>query len=154
MNKKSGQAVIKKYANRRLYNTQISCYITLEDLHQMVKKEEDFIVVDAKTGEDLTRITLTQIILEQQDKSNMLPADFLKKIINLYSSGFTNVLPDYLDFMMNTFNKNREQFEQISKAYMKNDGMNLGTPLFKVYDEIYSRNLEMLEQISKLWIKK
>ncbi len=104
------RVVIKKYPNRRLYNTETSVYVTLEDLAQLVKDERDFIVQDAKTGEDLTRQVLTQIIVEMETRGNpMLPAHFLRSVIRLYDGATQNVLQHYLDASMQTFLNNQEK---------------------------------------------
>src|SRR6056297_2788191 len=90
--------VIKKYANRRLYNTQKSAYVTLEDLAQMVREGTDFVVRDAKSGEDITRAVLTQIIFEEEAKGHtMLPANFLRQLIRLYGDTLQGVVPGYLE---------------------------------------------------------
>jgi polyhydroxyalkanoate synthesis repressor PhaR len=102
---------IKKYANRRLYDTSSSCYITLEDLYLMVKKNIDFVVVDAKTDEDLTRQVLTQIIFEQESKGyNLLPVKFLRNIISFYGGKVQQFLPSYLEASMDNFMKNQDNF--------------------------------------------
>lgn len=102
--------VIKKYANRRLYNTAKSSYVTLEDLAQMVREGEDFTVYDAKTKEDITRSVLTQIIVEEEAKDqNMLPTKFLRELIRLYGDPLQGVVPSYLDASMEAFSRNQEQ---------------------------------------------
>mgnify|MGYP000176793337 CR=1 FL=1 len=109
---KEGKVVIKKYANRRLYDTQRSSYVTLDDLSVMVKEDRDFIVVDAKTNEDITRSVLTQIIIEEENKGeNLLPIDFLRQLISLYGENMNTVLPRYLEQSMNTFVENQEQIQ-------------------------------------------
>lgn len=111
--KKKQPVIIKKYANRRLYNTSISSYVTLDDLCEMVKIGEDFIVVDAKTEEDLTRSVLAQIIFEQESKgSHMLSEDFLRSIITFYDDSLKNVVPLYLNSMMQAFQQNQEDLRQ------------------------------------------
>src|SRR5579863_7879148 len=108
---------IKKYANRRLYNTGTSAYVTLEDLAGMVKKGEDFVVYDAKTGEDITRSVLTQIIFEQEGKNgqSLLPIAFLRQLIRFYGDSIQMLVPSYLEFtidkLTNDQHKFREQFE-------------------------------------------
>jgi len=105
-----GKVVIKKYANRRLYNTARSSYVTLDDLARMVREGEDFSVHDAKTGEDITRSVLTQIIVEEEGKEqNMLPTNFLRELIRLYGDPLQGVVPSYLDAVMETFSKNQEK---------------------------------------------
>src|SRR3954467_15890431 len=95
--------VIKKYANRRLYHTGTSTYVTLEDLATMVRQGEDFVVFDAKSGDDLTRSVLTQIIFEQENKEgqNLLPVTFLRQLIRFYGDSLQALVPSYLEFSMN-----------------------------------------------------
>lgn len=105
-----GPIIIKKYANRRLYNTAKSSYVTLDDLSQMVRAGSDFAVFDAKTGDDITRSVLTQIIVEEEGKDqNMLPANFLRELIKLYGDPLQGVVPSYLDASMQAFSKNQDQ---------------------------------------------
>ncbi len=105
-----GVAVVKKYANRRLYNTASSSYVTLDDLSKMVRDGEDFIVFDAKTGEDLTRSILTQIILEEDSKGrNLLPTSFLRQLIGYYDDNLRAFLPRYLEMSMENFSSNQDQ---------------------------------------------
>ncbi|MEM9046155.1 MAG: polyhydroxyalkanoate synthesis repressor PhaR [Pseudomonadota bacterium] len=105
-----GPIIIKKYANRRLYNTAKSSYVTLEDLSEMVRAGKDFAVFDAKTGDDITRTVLTQIIVEEEGKDqNMLPTNFLREIIKLYGDPLQGMVPGYLDASMQNFAKNQEQ---------------------------------------------
>ncbi|MEM6945530.1 MAG: polyhydroxyalkanoate synthesis repressor PhaR, partial [Pseudomonadota bacterium] len=102
--------VIKKYANRRLYNTARSSYVTLEDLSKMVRDGEDFAVFDAKTGDDITHSVLTQIIFEEEAKGhNMLPTNFLRQLIRLYGDTLQSVVPSYLDASMEAFARNQER---------------------------------------------
>ncbi|MHA3915234.1 polyhydroxyalkanoate synthesis repressor PhaR [Halovulum sp. GXIMD14793] len=117
--------VIKKYANRRLYNTDVSAYVTLEDLAAMVREGRDFVVHDAKSGEDITRSVLTQIIFEEEAKGEtMLPANFLRQLIRLYGDTLQGVVPGYLETSMETFLHNQEQLrEQVTKAFGANPAM-------------------------------
>jgi len=102
--------VIKKYANRRLYNTAMSSYVTLDDLSKMVRAGQDFAVYDAKSGEDITRSVLTQIIFEEEAKGpSMLPTNFLRQIISLYGDALQGVVPSYLEAAMETFAQNQER---------------------------------------------
>ena len=103
--------VIKKYANRRLYNTGTSSYITLDDITEMVREEVDFRVVDAKTGDDITHQILTQIILDQESsgKQQMLPVSFLRDLIGMYGNSMQSMIPGYLEASMTSFRKNREE---------------------------------------------
>jgi len=107
-----GAIVIKKYANRRLYNTGTSSYITLEDIAEMVREETDFVVLDAKTGEDITHQILTQIILDQESNgkgAQMLPVSFLRDLIGMYGNSMQSMIPGYLEASMASFRKNREE---------------------------------------------
>ncbi len=107
------QTVIKKYANRRLYNTATSCYVTLEELSKMIRQGEEFTVHDAKTGEDLTRAVLTQIIVEEEAKGhNMLPISFLRQLISLYGDNLQSIVPRYLEMSMQAFAENQNQLRQ------------------------------------------
>lgn len=108
-----GVAVVKKYANRRLYNTASSSYVTLDDLSKMVRDGDNFIVYDAKTGEDLTRSILTQIILEEDGKGrNLLPTSFLRQLIRFYDDSLRAFLPRYLEMSMENFSSNQDQIRQ------------------------------------------
>lgn len=116
MNKKpqAEPIVIKKYANRRLYNTDTSSYVTLDDLCEMVKEGADFIVYDAKSGEDLTRQILTQIIFEQEGKGeSLLPINFLRSLIGFYDNSLKDFVPHYLESTMQTFMKNQEKMREV-----------------------------------------
>ncbi len=111
----TGPAIkIKKYANRRLYNTATSSYVTLENLCQMVKDGQDFVVEDAKTGEDITRSVLTQIIFEEESKTgqNLLPIGFLRRLISFYGDSLQSLVPSYLDVSMASFQRNQEHMRQ------------------------------------------
>lgn len=111
--------VIKKYANRRLYNTASSSYVTLDHLCQMVKDGQEFAVYDAKTGENITHQVLTQIIVEEEGKGqNLLPISFLRQLICLYGDSVQSFVPRYLEFTMDTFARNQEQIRaQMEKAF-------------------------------------
>ncbi len=105
--------VIKKYANRRLYNTAKSSYVTLEDLAKMIRAGQDFAVYDAKTGEDITRSVLTQIIFEEEAKGHsMLPTNFLRQLISLYGDVLQGAVPSYLEASMEAFAQNQERLRQ------------------------------------------
>ncbi len=111
---------IKKYANRRLYNTATSSYVTLDHLCQMVKDGQDFTVFDAKSGEDITRSVLTQIIFEQEGKDgqNLLPIQFLRKLIGFYDGQMQHMVPNYLNLSMDAFTKNQDLFrERMGNAF-------------------------------------
>ena len=105
---------IKKYANRRLYNTGTSTYVTLEDLAAMVKKGEDFIVYDAKTGEDITRSVLGQIIFEQEGKNgqSLLPITFLRQLIRFYGDSMQMLVPSYLEFSIDRLTGEQQKFRK------------------------------------------
>ena len=106
-------AVVKKYANRRLYNTATSSYVTLDELSKLVRNGYDFVVYDAKTGEDLTRSVLTQIILEEDSKGrNLLPISFLRQVIGFYDDSLRAFLPRYLELSMENFARNQEQIRR------------------------------------------
>ena len=108
-----GPITIKKYANRRLYNTATSSYVTLDHLCQMVKDDMDFVVYDAKSGEDITRPVLTQIIVEEESKGqNLLPINFLRQLISFYGDNLQWVLPSYLEHMMSSFATNQDQMRK------------------------------------------
>jgi polyhydroxyalkanoate synthesis repressor PhaR len=137
---------IKKYANRRLYNTGTSTYVTLEDLADMVKAGEDFVVYDAKTGEDITRSVLTQIIFEQESKGqNLLPITFLRQLIRFYGDSIQNLIPTYLDFSIESFVREQEKLRgQMANAF----GIN---PLDSLGDQV-RRNTEMFEQAMRMFL--
>ena len=111
--------IIKKYANRRLYDTSSSSYVTLEHLSELVRSGKDFVVLDAKSGEDLTRSVLTQIIFEQENKGgNALPLNFLRQVIRFYGDSVSQALPPYLDMAMNNFTKNQERWRGMMSGGM------------------------------------
>jgi polyhydroxyalkanoate synthesis repressor PhaR len=140
------EVVIKKYANRRLYNTATSAYVTLDDLAAMVKSGTDFLVFDAKTGDDITRSVLTQIIVEEENKGqNLLPINFLRQLIGLYGHSMETVVPSYLEFSLDALV--REQ-EKLSKQFVKSFGA--ATP-FRAIEEQAKRNVSMFEQAMKLF---
>jgi polyhydroxyalkanoate synthesis repressor PhaR len=131
---------IKKYANRRLYNTGTSAYVTLEDLAAMVKTGEDFIVHDAKSGEDITRSVLTQIIFEQEGKQgqNLLPITFLRQLIRFYGDSMQMLVPRYLEASIDSFTREQEKFRhQMAQAF--------GVGAFTSLDDQVRRNMEMFE---------
>src|SRR5262244_2048985 len=132
---------IKKYANRRLYNTGTSTYVTLEDLAAMVKAGEDFIVHDAKTGEDITRQVLAQIIFEQENKEgqSLLPIAFLRQLIRFYGDSMQMLVPRYLEVSIDSFTREQEKFrEHMAQAFG-------GSP-FGALEEQVRRNMEMFER--------
>ena len=116
---RDGAVVVKKYANRRLYNTATSAYVTLDDLAKMVRDGVDFVVFDAKTEDDLTRQILTQIIFEEESRGEaLLPVQFLRQLIGFYGGQMQGVLPSYLEMSLDSFSRQQEQLRgQISKAF-------------------------------------
>ena len=135
-----GVVTIKKYANRRLYNTATSSYVTLDHLCQMVKDGEDFVVYDAKTGEDITRSVLTQIIVEEEAKGqNLLPIGFLRQLIGFYGDSLQMVVPRYLDHAMSTFAENQEQTRDQMKEALG------GMFPFGQFEELTKQNMAMFE---------
>lgn len=152
---KDEPVTIKKYANRRLYNTGTSTYVTLEDLAEMVKKGEEFTVQDAKTGEDITHPVLTQIIfeLENKDGQNMLPIPFLRQLISFYGDQMQMVVPSFLEQSMMAFAKEQERFrEQIQSSFGKApiDMMKGATPM-KALEEQTRRNMEMFQNAMRMF---
>jgi polyhydroxyalkanoate synthesis repressor PhaR len=125
MSAQASQAiVIKKYANRRLYHTGTSAYVTLEDLAQMVKRNEEFVVQDAKTGEDLTRSVLTQIIFELENKEGqqtLLPVTFLRQLIGFYGDQMQGLVPSYLNYSMENFAREQQKLRDQMTRAMKGD---------------------------------
>jgi polyhydroxyalkanoate synthesis repressor PhaR len=142
MAKSEEPITIKKYANRRLYNTGTSTYVTLEDLGTMVKAGEDFVVYDAKTNEDITRSVLTQIIFEQENKEggqNLLPINFLRQLIRFYGDSMQMLVPRYLEVSLDSLTREQSKFrEQISQAF--------GMGGFGAMEEQVRRNMEMFER--------
>jgi len=141
MAKSDEPVIIKKYANRRLYNTGTSTYVTLEDLAAMVKAGEDFVVYDAKTSEDITRSVLTQIIFEQENKEgqNLLPITFLRQLIRFYGDSMQMLVPRYLEFSINSFTRDQEKLRE-------HMGQTFGTGPFGPMDEQVRRNMEMFQR--------
>jgi len=141
MAKSDQPTTIKKYANRRLYNTGTSTYVTLEDLASMVKSGEDFLVYDAKTGDDITRSVLAQIIFEQENKAgqNLLPTTFLRQLIRFYGDSMQMVVPKYLEQSIDTLTREQEKFrKQMTDTFS-------GTP-FAPLEEHVRRNMELFQQ--------
>lgn len=141
------QVTIKKYANRRLYNTATSSYVTLDHLAQMVKNGIDFVVFDAKTGEDITRSVLTHIIVEEESKGpNLLPIDFLRHLITFYGDSLQAVVPNYLDHTMHAFARNQEQIRGAMQDAL--GGLNP----FGQFGEIGKQNMAMFENAMKMFV--
>jgi len=139
--------VIKKYANRRLYNTSTSTYVTLEDLAQMVRQGQDFVVYDAKSNDDLTRQILTQIIFEEESRGEaLLPVQFLRRLIGFYGGQMQSVLPSYLEMSLDAFSRQQEQLRgQFKTAFGAAPGATL-------MDEAVRRNMAMFEQAMKMFM--
>ena len=136
MAKSSSKVTIKKYANRRLYDTESSAYITLDRLAQMVREGREFEVVDAKTGEDITRQVLTQIIVDEEARgATMLPLSFLKQLIGLYGNSMQTFVPSYLEAAMDAFQRNQST---VRDAFGGN-----------VLADIAKRNMAMFEDASR-----
>jgi polyhydroxyalkanoate synthesis repressor PhaR len=155
-NGKAEPTVIKKYANRRLYDTGRSSYITLEDLCEMVKDGYDFIVYDAKSGDDITHSVLTQIIVDQESKGEtLLPTSFLKNLISFYGDNIQSVVPSYLEQTLEAFVKNQEQVREHMNKSIEN--MNGNVPgMFPIssasdLEEISRKNMEMFENAMKMF---
>ena len=146
---KKEAVVIKKYANRRLYNTETSTYVTLDDLGAMVRSDKDFVVYDAKTGDDLTHSVLTQIIVDQESRQGgqtRLPIPFLRQLIRFYDDSIGRMVPSYLQFSLETLVKEQEKFRtQFASAF--------GNPAaaFEAYQEQARKNMAMFEQAMSLW---
>ena len=139
--------LIKKYANRRLYNTATSAYVTLEDLAEMVKKGDDFTVHDAKTGEDITRSVLTQIIFEEENKGpNLLPIKFLRQLIRFYGDQLQAFVPSYLEMSLEQLTR---QQQHLRDQLLNSIGVN--PEPFKVIDEQVKKNMAMFENAMKFF---
>lgn len=131
-----GVVIIKKYANRRLYNTESSSYITLDHLAEMTRKGREFKVVDAKTDEDITHNVLTQIIMEEESRGQtMLPVNFLRQLISMYGDSMQAMVPGYLEASMETFRRNQVQFKSAVEGAFANSP----------FAEIAKRNMEMFQ---------
>src|SRR5579864_7460037 len=136
--------VVKKYANRRLYNTATSSYVTLEDLAKMIKDGGDFIVHDAKTNEDITRSVMTQIIVEQEQKGqNLLPISFLRQLIGFYGDSMQFLVPGYLEQAMGSFARNQDQMRDTLRA-------TFGLFPFGQFEEMGKQNIALFEQALKM----
>ena len=152
---KDDPVVIKKYANRRLYNTGTSTYVTLEDLAEMVKKGDEFTVQDAKSGDDITHAVLTQIIFELENKEgqNMLPISFLRQLISFYGDQMQMIVPSFLEQSMMAFAKEQERFrEQMKSAFGQSpmDMMSMSAPM-KALEEQTRRNMEMFQNAMRMF---
>lgn len=154
MAKNDGEIVIKKYANRRLYNTGTSTYVTLDDLAGMVKRGEDFVVQDAKSGDDITHSVLTQIIFEQESKTGntLLPISFLRQLISYYGDQMQMVVPSFLEHSMQSFAEQQAQMqEQITKAFGETPlSKNLQLPIQMIEEQV-RRNTEIFQNAMKMF---
>ncbi|MEL6113237.1 MAG: polyhydroxyalkanoate synthesis repressor PhaR [Pseudomonadota bacterium] len=141
-----GFIVIKKYANRRLYNTATSSYVTLDFLSELVKAGQDFVVFDAKSGDDITRTVLTQIIFEQENKGqNLLPVQFLRQLIKFYGDSMQSYVPSYLEMSMDSFARNQEELrQQLDQTLGQNPG-------YKLFEDSVRKNMAMYEQAMKMF---
>ncbi len=141
--------VIKKYANRRLYNTETSTYVTLEDLAKMVRGDRDFGVYDAKNGDDLTHAVLTQIIVEQESREGgqaLLPIPFLRQLIRFYDDSIARMVPSYLQFSLEHLAKEQVRFrEQFASAFSN------PAAAFDFYQQQARQNMAMFEQAMSMW---
>lgn len=144
------QIIIKKYANRRLYNTDSSCYVTLDDLAEMVKADKDFVVRDAKSGDDITHSVLTQIIFEEESKGEtLLPTNFLRQLIAFYGDGLQQVVPGYLENSMAAFAENQEKFREFFKGNTAQNG--LGAQPMKPFEEMAKQNMAIFEKTMSMF---
>ena len=143
---KPAPVVIKKYANRRLYNTATSAYVTLEHLSQMVKDKTDFVVYDAKTGDEITRSVLTQIIFEEESKGGqtLLPIPFLRQLISFYGDSLQGVVPQYLEMSMSQFARNQDQM----RRYLQNA---FGFNPFQQFEAMGKQNMAMFEKAMRMF---
>jgi polyhydroxyalkanoate synthesis repressor PhaR len=146
---KKEAVVIKKYANRRLYNTETSTYVTLDDLASMVRSDRDFVVYDAKTGDDLTHSVLTQIIVEQENRQGgqtLLPVPFLRQLIRFYDDSIGRMVPGYLQFSLENLASQQERFRsQFASAFAN------PAAAFEVYQDLARKNMAMFEQALSMW---
>jgi polyhydroxyalkanoate synthesis repressor PhaR len=146
-NGKTGGIVIKKYANRRLYDTSTSQYVTLDYLRDLVKKGTDFQVVDAKSGDDLTRGVLAQIIFEEESRgANLLPVDFLRQLIGFYGDSLQSVVPGYLQMSMNSFSQQQEEFRD-----KMTEAMSSPQATVAMIEEQTRRNMELFGQTMRMF---
>jgi len=142
----NGPITIKKYANRRLYNTATSSYVTLDHLCQMVQENIDFVVYDAKTGEDITRSVLTQIIVEEEAKGqNLLPINFLRQLISFYGDSMQWMVPQYLEHMMEAFSQNQDRMRQSMQETFG------GMFPFGNLEEVSKQNMALFESAMRMF---
>ena len=141
------RVVIKKYANRRLYNTASSSYVTLEHLSEMVKKHIDFVVYDAKTNDDITRSVLTQIIFDEENsgQQNLLPIQFLRQLIRFYGDSMQALVPSYLELSLDSFTQQQERMRsQLSETLGAGQGL-------KYFDEQIRQNMQLFDRAMKMF---
>ena len=146
---KKESVVIKKYANRRLYNTETSTYVTLEDLAKMVRSDKDFVVYDAKSGDDLTHAVLTQIIVEQEGREGgqtLLPIPFLRQLLRFYDDSIGRMVPSYLQFSLENLVKEQEKFRSLFSNAFTNPAI-----AFEAYQDLARKNMNMFEQAMSMW---
>lgn len=158
---KKTPVTIKKYANRRLYNTETSTYVTLDDLAEMVRGERDFVVFDAKTSEDLTHSVLTQIILEQEGRGqNLLPVNFLRQLIRFYGDSMGKLVPSYLDMSIETLAREQERFrKQLTETWgaagignkVPFGAVPFGAAALEAMQEQTRHNMALFEKAMSLW---
>ncbi len=138
--------VIKKYANRRLYNTATSSYVTLDYLSEMVKGGQDFVVFDAKTNDDITHSVLTQIIFEEENKGqNLLPIQFLRQLIKFYGDNLQAFVPSYLEMSMDAFSNNQEKMRARIRDTFG------AAPGYQVFEEMARQNMALFDQAMKMF---
>lgn len=148
------RVVIKKYANRRLYNTASSSYVTLEHLADMVKKGVDFVVYDAKTNEDITRTVLTQIIFEEEEKSqgqSLLPIQFLRQLISFYGNSMQAFLPSYLELSLASFAQQQERLRSQIAALQGGGAPGLNSGMMGAYEDQVRQNLQLFDRAMKMF---
>lgn len=160
-NAAQGRVVIKKYANRRLYNTASSSYVTLEHLSEMVKEGVDFVVFDAKTNEDITRSVLTQIIFDEESRGqNLLPIQFLRQLIGFYGNSMQAFLPSYLELSLDSFTRQQERMRTqmgaiapgLAQGLAPNLGAGLGTVASpQLLEDQVKQNLAMFDRAMKMF---
>ncbi len=146
---KKEAVVIKKYANRRLYNTETSTYVTLDDLAAMVRSDRDFVVYDAKSGDDLTHSVLTQIIVDQENRQGgqtLLPVPFLRQLIRFYDDSIGRMVPGYLQFSLENLAKQQEKLRSQFANVLTNP-----TAAFDVYQDLARNNMAMFEKALSMW---
>ncbi|MFS4437085.1 polyhydroxyalkanoate synthesis repressor PhaR [Paracoccaceae bacterium GXU_MW_L88] len=138
--------VIKKYANRRLYNTEKSSYVTLDSLSELVREGREFVVRDAKSGEDITRTVLAQIIFDEESKGQtMLPTNFLRQLIQLYGDALQGFVPGYLESSMQSFAENQDKFRQQLRATLGSNPAMIGM------EELVKRNMEIYQNAMRMF---